>query len=782
MAKFIARRLLSMIPLMLGISALVFLLMYLAPGDFLSEARNSKDISPEIVKQEEMRLGLDKPWYVQYGRWLNGVSPVKTNFLLPESERGKHSAIYFGAPDFGFSWSYKIPVMELIGQRIFPTLLLALASTFVIYAVSIPLGVLAAVRRDSAFDKLSTFLAYAALSVPYFFLALLAVLFAAVTGLLPTGGQVSILHDFLSPAAKFGDWIKHLVLPTLVLSLGGIASMMRVMRGTFLDYSRADFVTTARAKGMGENAIMFRHVLRNAINPVVTSFGFAFAGLLSGALLVENVMNYPGLGQLIYAAIIKQDQYVVMAGVVIGCAMLVAGQLIADILLALADPRIRLEREKIPAKGIAVFTACAAAAIAGLTWACETFPAFFAFLKTAFFWAAMAGAAVLALMLALGLCWAVAFFCKNLLPQTLRSKRGAAALAILAAMYAAAIFAPFLAPYSPTEQCLDKSFHPPTKIFFENGSLRAQCYRQSDPSIAQYEPVEGESLPIKFFVRDEKSDCKIFGLIPFKARLFGVDSPEPDARVYLLGADSTGRDVFSRLLYGARVAEHRLCGNRDNHGAGVSRGRARGILRGRFRLRGDEVRRVSHGDSEPVSPARHAFRPRPALRQRADVRHDSHNTLRARLGGDRARRQGNVALPRKRPVRPGGEGYGRVSRKNNNKAFSAQCPELPDSGRNPFHTRLRFGGSRAVVPRPRDTGALRLVGADARAGAERHESFDARLLVDAHPGGGHIRDGAVLQHSRRHPPRRRRPQKGLTGGLPACHAPAPAAGRHPKAA
>ena len=166
MAKFIARRLLSMIPLMLGISALVFLLMYLAPGDFLSEARNSKDISPEIVKQEEMRLGLDKPWYVQYGRWLNGVSPVKTSLLLPESERGKHSAVYFGAPDFGFSWSYKIPVLELIGQRIFPTLLLALSSTFVIYAVSIPLGVLAAVRRDSAFDKLSAFLAYAALSVP----------------------------------------------------------------------------------------------------------------------------------------------------------------------------------------------------------------------------------------------------------------------------------------------------------------------------------------------------------------------------------------------------------------------------------------------------------------------------------------------------------------------------------------------------------------------------------------------------------------------------------------
>ena len=181
-----------MIPLMLGISMLVFLLMYLAPGDFLSEARNSKDISPEIVKQEEVRLGLDKPWYVQYGRWLNSVSPVKTSLLLPETERAKHSAIYLGAPDFGYSWSYKIPVLDLIKQRLFPTLLLALASTFVIYSVSIPLGVLAAVRRNGFFDKISSFLAYAALSIPYFFLALLAVLFAAITGIFPTGGQVSI--------------------------------------------------------------------------------------------------------------------------------------------------------------------------------------------------------------------------------------------------------------------------------------------------------------------------------------------------------------------------------------------------------------------------------------------------------------------------------------------------------------------------------------------------------------------------------------------------------------
>lgn len=554
MFRFITRRLLSLIPLMLGISMLVFLLMYLAPGDFLSEARNSKDISPEIVKQEEIRLGLDKPWYIQYGRWLNGVSPVKTNLLLPDSEREKHSLIYFGAPNFGYSWSYKISVSELIGQRFFPTLWLALASTFVIYVVSVPLGVLAAVRQNSIFDKLSAFLAYAALSIPYFFLALLAVLFAAVTGWFPTGGQVSILHDFMPRPMQFADYIEHLALPTAVLSLGGIASMMRVMRGNFLDYSKLEFVTTARAKGLSENAVMFKHVLRNAINPIVTSFGFAFAGLLSGALLVENVMNYPGLGQLIYFAIVKQDQYVVMAGVVMGCVMLVSGQLLADILLAIADPRIRLDNEKVPYKKLAALFISIVSVIAALTWASEASEEFFDSIKTAALWVGGAALAVLVALLFAGLAWAAKFFCKNFLPQVLRSRRGAAALVCLGLFYFAALLAPFIAPYDPTEQCLDKSFHPPTAIFYKDGSFWAKVYQNVDPSIAKYEPVEGEALKIKFFAPNPNSDYKIFGKIPFKTRLFQLESPQPDARIYLLGSDATGRDVFSRLLYGARIS------------------------------------------------------------------------------------------------------------------------------------------------------------------------------------------------------------------------------------
>lgn len=554
MLKFITRRVFSLIPLLLGISLLVFLLMYLAPGDFLSEARNSKDISPEIVKQEESRLGLDKPWYVQYGRWLNGVSPIKTSLFLPENMRKGKAPIYFGAPDFGYSWSYKIPVSELVGQRFFPTLWLALASTLLTYAVAIPLGVLAAVKRDSLFDKISSFAAYGALSVPYFFLALLAVLFAATTGVFPTGGQVSIMHDFMSPPAQLADYLDHLVLPTLVLSLGGIASVMRVMRGNFLDYSKAEFVTTARAKGLSENAIMFRHVLRNAVNPIITSFGFAFAGLLSGALLVENVMNYPGLGQLIYSAIVKQDQYVVMAGVVIGCAMLVAGQTLADVLLALADPRIRLDNEKIPHVKLAAFFGAALAATALLTWISEAHPQVFDALKTAAKWLLFAMLAILCAVIAAGLARAAAYFAKNLLRATLKRPRGAVALCALAAMYIAAALAPFIAPYEPTRQCLDKSFHPPTGFFFKDGSLYAKVYRNADPSIAKYEAVEGEGVRVKFFARAADSDYKIFGLVPFPYKLFAPDSQQADARIFLLGSDSTGRDVFSRLLYGARVS------------------------------------------------------------------------------------------------------------------------------------------------------------------------------------------------------------------------------------
>ena len=204
---------------------------------------------------------------------------------------------------------------------------------------------LAAIYKDSIFDRISAGLAYAALSIPEFFLALILVFFAAQTGLFPLGGATSIDYDYMSFGSKVIDRAHHLILPTLALGIGSIASIMRIMRANFIDTIRGGFVVTARAKGVRELVVMFKHVLRNAINPLISTFGFAFSGLLSGALMVEIVLQYPGLGQLMYQSILREDQFVVLASVMIGCSMLVLGNLISDVLLAWSDPRIRLERK-----------------------------------------------------------------------------------------------------------------------------------------------------------------------------------------------------------------------------------------------------------------------------------------------------------------------------------------------------------------------------------------------------------------------------------------------------
>jgi peptide/nickel transport system permease protein len=324
MIAFIFRRLLTLIPLLLGITMLVFILMSLAPGDFLTPVKAQRDVPAELIRSIEIEFGLDQPWYVQYVKWLGNV--VQGNL--------------------GHSWAYKLPVSDLIGQRVFATCLLSLTAFVFSWGIAIPLGVLAAIYKDSIFDRISAALAYAALSIPEFFLALLFVFFAAQTGWFPLGGATSIEYEYLGFFEKIGDRAYHLVLPTLALGIGSIASIMRIMRANFLDTIRAEFVTTARAKGLSEFVVMFKHALRNAINPLVSAFGFAFSGLLSGALMVEIVLQYPGLGQLMYQSILREDQFVVLAAVMMGCSMLVLGNLLADVLLAWSDPRIRLEKKK----------------------------------------------------------------------------------------------------------------------------------------------------------------------------------------------------------------------------------------------------------------------------------------------------------------------------------------------------------------------------------------------------------------------------------------------------
>ena len=321
MIAYIFRRLLSLIPLLLGITFLVFLLMHLAPGDITSNAKLARDIPEEYIEAIEKEYGLNQPFYTQYLMWLKNALSL----------------------NFGYSWTYKIPVAELIQPRLFSTFILSLSTLVFVWVIAIPLGVLSALYKDSLWDRFTAFLAYSALSVPEFFFAILALYAVAQTGILPFGGATSFDYELLSPLEKIIDRGYHLILPTLVLGLNGVASIMRVMRANFLETLQADYVRTARAKGLQPTAVQFRHVLRNALNPLISSFGFSLSGLLSGALIVEIILNYPGLGNLMYTALIQEDQFVVLASVLMSGTLLVLGNLVADILLAWSDPRIRIQ-------------------------------------------------------------------------------------------------------------------------------------------------------------------------------------------------------------------------------------------------------------------------------------------------------------------------------------------------------------------------------------------------------------------------------------------------------
>lgn len=558
MFTFIFRRLISLIPLVLGVSLLVSLLMYLAPGDFLTQARASKDISPEIIEQQERQLGLvdedgnPTAWFVRYGRWLSNVSPIKYGPWVGDEEK----AIHVGMPYLGESWAYKVEVLTLLKQRMPATLILSLTSITFAWCLAIPLGVLAAVYKDSIFDRLSALLAYAALSIPEFFLAILAVFFAAVTGIFPEGGRSSVESEFYPLGLRLADYAYHLILPTIVLGIGSVAGMMRIMRANFIDYMQAEFATTARAKGVRERVIMFKHVLRNAVNPLITSLGYSFAGLLSGALLVENVMNYPGLGQLIYKAIMQQDQYVVMAGVLMGVVMLVLGNLLADMLLAWSDPRIRVESSgsggAVSGRAMTLIWSAIVGVIL-LEILLESYaPGLLSIIGVVLKYFGIVLVSLLAIACVLLVGYIIFNLFKNLLGQVLRRPMGFAAVSVLCVLYCGALLAPFFAPYSITQQNLASPYHPPSGFTWEDGALHAKLYEKEEVGSANYVEKVGALAPIRFFAKGEP--YKLLGCIPMERKLFQLETDDPSARFYLLGADDTGRDIFSRLLHGSQIS------------------------------------------------------------------------------------------------------------------------------------------------------------------------------------------------------------------------------------
>jgi peptide/nickel transport system permease protein len=321
MGQFILKRLLHMIPLLLGVSLLTFLLMAMSPGNYFTALQQNPQISPETVHQLQMQFHLDKPWYVQYVFWLKNVL----------------------SGNFGYSMAYKISATSLIITRLWNTFVLAFTALIIAWGIAIPLGVWAAVRKDSWVDHACSLFAFVGLSIPDVLLSLLAMWFAAATGWFPVGGSESALHDFMTSGQQFWDHVHHLILPAIVLAASDLAGIMRRMRSCLLDTLRAEYVTAARARGLGEGWVVYKHALRNAINPLLTIFGYSLAGLLSGAFIVENIMAWPGLGRLTVEAFFAKDSYLVVDTVVMATALLVVGNFIADLLLAWSDPRIRLK-------------------------------------------------------------------------------------------------------------------------------------------------------------------------------------------------------------------------------------------------------------------------------------------------------------------------------------------------------------------------------------------------------------------------------------------------------
>ena len=320
MWSFIFKRVLHLIPLLLGVSLLTFLLMSMAPGDYYTSLSQNPQITPEKLAELRAKQHLDKPWYIQYGYWLG------------HAVQG----------DFGYSIAYKTSATGLIVSRLWNTFLLSFAATALAWLVAVPMGIWSAVHKDSWIDRTCAMIAFVGLSVPEILLGLLALLFAASTHWFPVGGAQSSMYDLMTPSQQFANRLHHLVLPTLVLAASSLAGIMRQMRSNLLDTLRAEYVTTARAKGMPEGWVIYKHALRNAINPLLTIFGYSLAGLLSGAFIVENIMAWPGLGRLTIEALFAKDYQLVVATVVMATALLVIGNFIADLLLAWSDPRIRL--------------------------------------------------------------------------------------------------------------------------------------------------------------------------------------------------------------------------------------------------------------------------------------------------------------------------------------------------------------------------------------------------------------------------------------------------------
>ena len=312
-----------MIPLLLGITIICFFVMHLAPG---SPTDLQTQMNPKASAEMRERLmslyELDKPVYVQYASWLKKLA------------RG----------DLGTSFSSDHrPVADKILERLPITIAINLLSLIIIIAVAVPIGVLSAVHQDSLFDKVMSVIVFIGFAMPTFWLALLMMIFFGIhLGWLPISGLRSLNYEYLSTWRQLVDLAGHLVLPVFISAFGGLAGLSRYMRANMLEVIRQDYLLTARAKGLSERQVIYKHALRNALLPAITILGLSIPGLIGGSVIFETIFAIPGMGQLFYMSVMARDYPTVMGILLIGAVLTLAGNLIADVSYAVADPRVRI--------------------------------------------------------------------------------------------------------------------------------------------------------------------------------------------------------------------------------------------------------------------------------------------------------------------------------------------------------------------------------------------------------------------------------------------------------
>jgi peptide/nickel transport system permease protein len=329
MTTYVVRRLLFGVILIFLSTVVSFAILKASPGEAGALELDPR-LSQEYIDQQKALFGLDQHPVKQYLNWL-GVSRLLGTGERPGLLQG----------DLGLSISYKQPVARVIKPRLSATLALNLIALALTWLVALPLGTYAAIHQHKWGDRILGILSFAGMSMPGFFMALVLLwLFASKVHWLPAGGLKDLDHDKMDFGGRVADYARHMIVPLLVLTFGALAGLQRITRGNMLEVLRQQYITTARAKGLSEKKVIYKHALRNAVNPLVTLLGFQFAALFGGAALLEIVINFPGMGQLILEALRSKDQALVMAAFLLGSIMLVLGNLLAEIALAWVDPRV----------------------------------------------------------------------------------------------------------------------------------------------------------------------------------------------------------------------------------------------------------------------------------------------------------------------------------------------------------------------------------------------------------------------------------------------------------